>query len=300
LKVFITGITGYIGLAVAEKFLSQGYQVAGLVRSQEKAEYLIKLGITPVIGDLADLSLLTECANAADGVIHTAISHTPDMEKLDVSAVNAFFVGLEGTGKTFVYTSGTLIYNDTFLNIVDEDSALNPLPFLQWKANQEQVVLAAAERNISTIVIRPALVYGRGGGLVLATIQRAKLTQFAKYIGDGLNAWSTIDVDDLANLYASAYSLATPGSLYNAASRELITTKELMITIGKIAGLSKIESCNYEEAVNALGPAAWGASINQRISGLHAEQQLQWSPSANSIVSEMGEGSYQALAKIKR
>lgn len=300
MKVFVTGVTGYVGFAVAQQFLSQGYQVSGLVRTQEKAEHLIKLGISPVIGDLADLALLTECTHAADGVIHTAISHNSDMEKLDVLAVDAMLEGLVGTGKTFIYTSGTLIYNDTLHNVVDEDSAVKPLPFLQWKANQEQTVRAAAERNICTVVIRPALVYGRGGGLVGATIQRTKLTQFAKYVGDGLNAWSTIDVDDLANLYACAYSFASPGSLYNAASRELITTKELMIAIGKIASVAEIESCSYEEAVHVLGPAAWGASINQRISGLRAEQQLQWSPSANSIVKEMEKGSYQAMAKIKR
>lgn len=184
--------------------------------------------------------MLAECTYAADGVIHTAISHNSDMEKLDVHAVDAMLDGLEGTGKTFVYTSGTLIYNDTLHNVVDEDSAVNPLPFLQWKANQEQKVLTAAERNICTVVIRPALVYGRGGGLVGATIQRTKLAQFAKYVGDGLNAWSTIDVDDLANLYACAYTFASPGALYNAASKELITTKELMIAIGKIAASLKL------------------------------------------------------------
>lgn len=46
MKVFITGVTGYVGFAVAKQFLSQGYQVSGLVRTQEKAEHLIKLGIS--------------------------------------------------------------------------------------------------------------------------------------------------------------------------------------------------------------------------------------------------------------
>ncbi|WP_441907409.1 hypothetical protein [Paenibacillus sp. MCAF9] len=73
-----------------------------------------------------------------------------------------------------------------------------------------------------------------------------------------------------------------------------------MLAIGKNTGVDEIESCSYEEAVHVLGPAAWGASINQRISGLRAEQQLQWNSSANSIVKEMEKCSYQAMAKIKR
>ncbi|WGV57198.1 NAD-dependent epimerase/dehydratase family protein [Brevibacillus brevis] len=293
MNVFLTGISGYIGSVVAEHFQSQGYQVAGLLRSEEKAELLLSQGFTPIVGDLADTTLLTESVKKFDGVIHTAISHTPDMEKLDVAAVTAMLDGLEGTGKPFIYTSGTLIYNDTYDNVVDENSPLNPLPFLQWKANQEQEVLGAAKRNIRTIVIRPALVYGRGGGLVQATIQKTKLSQSANYIDDGQTAWSTIDVDDLAKLYECAFLRAQPGSLFNATSKEMITTKELMISIAKIAGIEKVESWSYEDAAKELGPAAWGASINQRISGLRAEQQLQWSPSPNSLRKELEQGSYQ-------
>lgn len=293
MNVFLTGITGYVGSVVAEHFQSLGYQVAGLVRSEEKAELLLSQGFTPIAGDLADTTLLTEIVKKFDGVIHMAISHTPDMEKLDVAAVQAMLDGLEGTGKPFIYTSGTLIYNDTYDTVVDENSPLNPLPFLQWKANQEQEVLVAAERNIRTIVIRPTLVYGRGGGLVQATIQRTKLSQSANYIDDGQTAWSTIDIDDLARLYECAFLRAQPGSLFNGTSKEMITTKELMTSIAKIAGIDKAESWSYEDAAKELGPAAWGASINQRISGLRAEQQLQWSPSANSLLKELEQGSYQ-------
>lgn len=287
MNVFLTGTTGYIGAVVAQHFLAQGHQVSGLVRSQEKAEQIRSLGISPIIGDMADASLLEENARKADGVIHMAISHTPDMEKLDVSAVQAMLEGLAGSGKPFLYTSGTLIYNDTLNHVVDEDSPTQPLPFLQWKADQEHLVRKAAERNIRTIVIRPALVYGRGGGLVQATLHRTKLSGSAKYIGDGQNGWSTIDVDDLARLFASAFTHAQPGSLFNAASREMITTKELMTSIGKRLGVEKVESWSYEEAAQALGPAAWGASISQRISGLRAEQFLHWSPSDNSILKEI-------------
>jgi len=297
MKVFITGVTGYVGSVIAQHFQSRGYQVSGLIRSQDQVEQLVNMGISPILGKLEDLALLEESVKNADGVIHTAISHTSDMEMIDVSAVHTMLGGLEGSGKPFIYTSGTLIYNDTFQEVVDEDTVVNPLPFLQWKADMEQQVLEAAQRNIRTIVIRPTLVYGRGGGMVHAAIRRTKLSQSANYIHDGQNAWSTINVDDLASLYECAYLRALPGTLFNAASRELITTKELMTSIGKIAGVDLIDSWSYEDAVKAMGPAAWGASINQRISGLRAEQQLQWKPVGNSILNEIEEGSYQDKLK---
>ncbi len=49
-KVFITGASGYIGGSIAERLISLGYQVTGLVRSQEKAALLQQRGIEPYLG----------------------------------------------------------------------------------------------------------------------------------------------------------------------------------------------------------------------------------------------------------
>lgn len=49
-KVFVTGSTGFIGNAVAKRFVAGGYSVYGLVRSEEKSKELVKEEITPIIG----------------------------------------------------------------------------------------------------------------------------------------------------------------------------------------------------------------------------------------------------------
>ena len=51
-KVFVTGVTGYIGGSVAEKLVASGHEVRGLVRPAEKEKEKIPLlkarGINPV------------------------------------------------------------------------------------------------------------------------------------------------------------------------------------------------------------------------------------------------------------
>ncbi|WP_159881789.1 NAD-dependent epimerase/dehydratase family protein [Paenibacillus puerhi] len=295
MKIFITGITGYIGSVAAQHFLSQGHEVIGLVRTEEQAEELRKLGYTPLIGDLGNHLVLREGAEAADGVFHAAISHTPDCEQLDVWAVRTMLDALSGTGKAFLYTSGTLIYNDTGELAVHEESPLDPLPFLQWKADQEQVVLAAAERNIRTVVVRPSLVYGRGGGLVSGMLRIARHLKAAYYIGEGNQAWSTIHVEDLAELLGKALRLSEPGTLLNASSREAVTMKQLAAAVGGIIGYpDSTTSWTLEEAGQWMGPAAWAGSISQRISGLKAERLLAWSAQAPSLLDELSRGSYRS------
>ncbi|WP_439558523.1 NAD-dependent epimerase/dehydratase family protein [Dyadobacter sp.] len=73
-KVFIMGITGYIGGSVAMKLKEAGYQVTGLVRKPEDIDRLDALGLEGVLGNIHDEPLLRACISHSDTVIHTAES----------------------------------------------------------------------------------------------------------------------------------------------------------------------------------------------------------------------------------
>lgn len=97
--------------------------MTGLCTTQEKAESLKKLGVTPVIGvlriysfgssdselgDLKDLPLFEREAAAADAVIHLAFIHdfTKYQESLaiEMEVVKAYAKALKGTGKPCLST----------------------------------------------------------------------------------------------------------------------------------------------------------------------------------------------------
>ena len=60
-------------------------------------------------------------------------------------------------------------------------------------------------------MIRPALVYGRGGSIPAMLTKSARETGATRYVGDGVNRWPFVDVEDLAQLYVRAVEKANRG-----------------------------------------------------------------------------------------
>ena len=52
-RVFITGVTGYLGSVIASRLVRGGHEVYGLTRNPERAPALTAQGITAIIGSLA-------------------------------------------------------------------------------------------------------------------------------------------------------------------------------------------------------------------------------------------------------
>ena len=113
MRVFVTGATGWVGRSVVPELTAAGHSVIGLARSDAAARVLADAGVEAYRGSLDDPEGLAKTAAASDGVIHLAFKH--DFEnyaaniEADRVAVEAMCAALEGTGKPFVSTSGTLM-----------------------------------------------------------------------------------------------------------------------------------------------------------------------------------------------
>ena len=77
MRVFLTGATGYIGSAVAERLRAVGHQVSALGRSDAAVARLSAAGIEPIRGDFADPKSVAAGARGADGVISLATTYDP-------------------------------------------------------------------------------------------------------------------------------------------------------------------------------------------------------------------------------
>jgi nucleoside-diphosphate-sugar epimerase len=294
MNIFITGVSGYIGRRVAEKLQTAGHQIVGLARSDDAVKFLQEQGITPHRGDLFDAASLTQAALLADGVIHLGAAVGPAWAEGDRIAVGALLAALAGSGKPFVYTSGTPIYGDTGLAVVDEDAPMNPPPFFAWRPPVEQRVLAAAAQDIRSIILRPATVYGRGGGSsLLVLLSQAQQEGVAHYVETGENRWSTVHVDDLAKLYVLAVERAPAGTVLNAAAGASTSLKDLATAISFAIGRERaVASLTLEQARVALGPRAEFFAMNQQVSGTKATLLLGWNPQAPSLLYDVAYGSY--------
>ena len=75
MKVFITGGTGFVGSAVVQELVANGFEVVGLARSETSAQKLISWGAQPVRGSLTSLSTLATAAAQADAIIHLGFNN---------------------------------------------------------------------------------------------------------------------------------------------------------------------------------------------------------------------------------
>lgn len=292
MKVLLTGATGYIGSAVAESLLAAGHEVLGLARSEEAARKLEASGVRHLRGDLQDADGLTRAAREADGVIHTASTGDANAPQADAQAVAAILDALEGTSKPFIYTSGVWVLGNTNDNVADEETRLDPTPLVVWRPAIEQRVLAAAERGVRSIVLRPAMVYGRGGGSVGEMVQAGRQKGTVRFVGTGENRWSLIHVEDLADLYVKALEKAPPATLLMVAAGASISVREIAEAAARAAGVpGRIESWSIEQARERLGAYADALVLDQQVSGTKAERLLGWKPKAPSLLEELSQGS---------
>lgn len=289
MKIFLTGATGYIGSAIATALQAANHEVLGLVRSVTAEEKLRSQHIQPIQGDLHDSESLINGAQQADAVIHVAASNDAEIATLDRQAVEIFLSALEGTGKAFIYTSGTWILGNTGDTIADETSPLNPTPLIAWRTNIEPLVLAAKERNIRSIVIRPALVYGHGGGLVAMLVQSGLQQGVVQFVGDGQNRWTLIHVDDLARCYVAALDHAPRGSLFIAADdRQVFPLSVIAEAASQSAGVpGQTRSQTLTDAQQIMGVFADALMLDQQVSAAKARQVLDWQPQAPSLFDEL-------------
>jgi nucleoside-diphosphate-sugar epimerase len=290
-KIFVTGATGYIGGSVAERLVASGHQVVGLLRPTEsaKAPLLRDRAIEPVIGTLDDSETLTHAALAADAVIHAASAD-------HYGSVVTLIAALERSGKTLINTTGSAIVADSAAGeyassiVFTEDSYFEPVPFRRARVTTNSLVRQASiEKGLRTIVICPSMIYGRGRGLQPDSDQLPKLTALSKkmgagvYFGKGLNRYSNVHIDDLAELYLLALEKAPGGSFFFAENGDA-SFKEIADMISRFLGFGgKTISLSVEELVRQYGDAGrYGMTSNSLVSAVNA-RRLGWSPRAPSL-----------------
>lgn len=294
MKVFLTGATGYIGSAIATALQAANHEVLGLARSTTAQEKLRSHHIQPIHGDLHDAQSLINGAQQADAIIHVAATNDAEIAVLDRQAVEIFLSTLAGTDKPFIYTSGTWILGDTGDAIADETSPINPTPLIAWRSEIEPLVLAAKERNIRAIVIRPALVYGHGSGLVAMLVQSGLQQGVVQFVGNGQNRWTLIHVEDLARCYVAALDHAPSGSLFIAADdRQVFPLQAIAEAASHAASVpGQTQSWVLTDAQQKMGAFADALVLDQQVSSAKARQVLNWQPQAPSLFDELKGGSY--------
>jgi nucleoside-diphosphate-sugar epimerase len=269
MRVGLTGGTGYIGSAVGEALQAAGHEVLALAhRPGAEADFTAR-GWVPLSGDLRDPESLRRLAREADAVIHAAAVKGPDTAEVDVQGTRALLGELEDSRKPFIYTSGLWVLGG---EESDEGSDPRPLDLVTWLARMEREVLEYGGRDVRTVVLRPGMVWGHGGGLP-GRMGAGKLP----VVGDGSQRWPMVHVEDLADLYVRALSVPT-GTILHGVTDTATASRVAEVSRREAGREEPLTYLPLEQAREALGPFADALAADQVVSSTSTRNRTKWAP----------------------
>lgn len=300
MRIFCTGVSGYIGGSVAAAMVAAGHNVSGLVRSPDAAALVKAIGVDPVKGTLDDIHILRLATSQADAVINAA---SADHE----ASALAMLESLEGTSKAFIHTSGTSIVGTQAAgqrvdDVFDETTPLKPSGGRAARVALNDRILSFQSRGVRSVIICPSLIYGTGTGPAKHSIQVPWLIDLAvkggaaKHYGPGENIWSNVHIDDLVDLYRLALNAAPAGAFYFAENGDN-SMKDICEAINrKLAIDSGTFAMSFDEAAREWGEngARNTMGSNSRVRAVRARKELGWRPHRPSLIDEIETGCYAA------
>jgi len=227
MTVLVTGGSGLVGSHVIEALRSRGTSVRALVRPASRAA-VERLGADAVPGDVTDPAAWRAAALGVRGIVHAAA-----VVQRRCSWERYFAVNVEGTrlatlaagtaGARLVHISSVAVYGGSGAYGVDPERRAEDSPFLpivesdfyaRSKRMAEALVREAAGGGLSTVALRPNVVYGERDRLFTPRLIRVARLGVVPRIGPGTNRLSCVYAGNVAAAVVAA--LEAPGFGFRA------------------------------------------------------------------------------------
>lgn len=290
MTVLLTGGTGYIGSAVLRAFVDADVPVVAAVRSEAAAAAVEEAGARPAIGDVTDAQWLGDLLAATDGFVHAA-APSQGADDFDRAVVAAASKTLAGTEKAWVHTSGIWKYGNNLA--ITEESPLDAPALVSWRLETEAQVLDTP--GVRQTIVTPGIVYGHGAGLANVVVSGpAGADGGITLIGDGTQHWTTVHVDDLAQLYLLAFERGVAGHEYLGISGDNPRVIEIAATASGVAGIDAEPVAESADETRArLGaPFADALLLDEAGEPTRAVRELGWEPRGATLLAEIEAGGY--------
>ncbi|OKH56385.1 NAD-dependent epimerase [Calothrix sp. HK-06] len=224
MRVFVTGGSGFVGRNLITNLVQQGIEVRALVKWESEIPILRDCGATPISGDINDLEALKSGMSGCAVVFHAAAKVDDwgvleDFQKVNINGTEQIIAAARATGVrrlVYVSTDAVLIGGKPIINATET----HPLPAKQLgyyaltKAIAEKKVVEANSNELTTMVVRPRFVWGKGDTTLMARFVKAMRNGDFAWISGGRYLISTCHVKNLCEGLICVAERGKGGEIY--------------------------------------------------------------------------------------
>lgn len=247
MRVYITGISGFLGINLVRYLLQHGYtDIVGIDRVD--FNYPERPQIRFFQGDIRDPEAVRQSMEGAHIVIHTAAAlplYSPeDIFSTDVDGTRLLLEQAHASGvERFIHISSTAVYGVPDHHPIYEDDPLQGVgPYGQAKVQAEAVCLEFRQRGMCVPILRPKSFVGPERlGVFAILYEWASEGRNFPMIGSGKNRYQLLDVEDLCQAILACMTLDKDmvNDTFNIGAAEFGTMRDDFQAVLDEAGFGK-------------------------------------------------------------
>jgi len=248
-KILVLGGTGFIGKELLRQLVADGHAVRVLARSAEgiPAELRATGKLQCVVGDLGSREDLLRAMSGVETVFHLAranVKSWADYQRLEIEATRRVGAcALEAGVKRLIYT-GTADSYYGGAGTITEATPLDPRIelrnlYARAKAASEEILMEMhRERGLPVVIVRPAIVIGRGGSPFHWGVGMWWGDAVCQLWGAGRNKLPLVLVEDVAAaLVAAMEKPGIEGQSFNLSGAPMLTAHEYLDELDRAGGI---------------------------------------------------------------